>query len=87
MLEWDIACGLGFIPKDDLEACHRKFDPPRRAWLTRFVTLRALFTKFLTPGLTHEFYNPLDDWLSWLIPANHQADNKIRGLTQQLKNL
>ena len=49
-------------------------------------TLRALFTKFLTPGLTREFCNPLDDWLDWLIPANHQADYKIRGLTQELKS-
>ena len=24
-------------------------------------THRALFTKFLTPGLTYELYNPIDD--------------------------
>ena len=25
-----IADGLGVIPKDDPETCHRNFDPPRR---------------------------------------------------------
>ena len=47
--------------------------------------LRALFTKFLTPGLTHEFCAPLDDWLDWLNLTNHQANYKIRGLTRELK--
>ena len=28
------------------------------------TTLRALFTNFLTLGLTHKLCNPLDDWLS-----------------------
>ena len=42
---------------------------------------RALFTNFLTPGLTREFCNPLDDWLDWLIPTNHQAGYLIRKLT------
>ena len=28
--KWAIADGLGFILKDDLETCYRKFDPPRR---------------------------------------------------------
>ena len=49
-------------------------------------SLRALFTKFLTPSLSNEFCNPLDDWLDWLIPTNHQADYKIRRLTQELKS-
>ena len=48
--------------------------------------LRALFTKFLTPVLTREFCNPLDDWLDWLIPANHQVDYKICELTPELKS-
>ena len=34
---------------------------------------RALFIKFLTPRLTHELDNPLDDWLNWLNPTKHQA--------------
>ena len=50
------------------------------------LTLRALFTKFLTPGLTHEFCNPQGDWLNLLILTNHQADYKIRGLTRELKS-
>ena len=47
---------------------------------------RALFTEFLTSGLTRELDNPLDDWLNWLIPTNHQGDYKIRGLTQELRS-
>ena len=27
-----------------------------------FLNLKALFTKFLTPELTHKLCNPLDDW-------------------------
>ena len=48
-------------------------------------TQRTLFTKFLTPGLTHELCNPLDDWLDWLISTSHQADYIIRRLTRELK--
>ena len=48
--------------------------------------IRTLFTKFLTPGLIREFCNPMDNWLNWLIPTNHQADYKIRVLTQELKS-
>ena len=36
--------------------------------------LRALFTNFSTPGLTYKLCNPLDNWLDWLIPTNHQTD-------------
>ena len=28
--QWAIADGLGFIPKDDPETCHRNFDPQWR---------------------------------------------------------
>ena len=44
----------------------------------------AFFIKFLTPGLTREFCNPLDDLLNWLISINHQADYKIRGLIRSM---
>ena len=50
------------------------------------VTLWALFTNFLTPVLTREFCNPLDNWLESISPTNHPADYKIRGLTQELKS-
>ena len=39
--QWAIADGLGFIPKDDLETCHRNFDQPRSGWLLRFGTPRG----------------------------------------------
>ena len=48
--------------------------------------LGELFTKFLTPGLTCEFCNPLGNWLNWWILTNHQAEYKIRGLTRELKS-
>ena len=35
---WAIADGLGFIPKDDLETCHRNFYPTRRGWLPALVS-------------------------------------------------
>ena len=47
--------------------------------------LRALFTKFLTPGLTQELDNPLDDWLNWLIPTNQRAGYLIRRIIRELK--
>ena len=44
-------------------------------------TLTPLFTKLLTPGLTWELCNPLDDWLESICLANHHlADYIIRGL-------
>ena len=49
-------------------------------------SLRALFTNFLTPGLTCEFCNLLDDWLESTSPINHPVDYKIRGLTRELKS-
>ena len=39
---WAIADGLGLIPKDDPEICHRNFDPSRRGWLSRFGTPRGI---------------------------------------------
>ena len=39
---WAIADGLGFIPKDDSEICHRNCHPPRRGWLPRFGTPRDI---------------------------------------------
>ena len=36
-----IADDLGLIPEDDLETCHRNFDPPRRKWHPRFGTPRG----------------------------------------------
>ena len=49
------------------------------------AAFRSLFTKFLTPELTHKSYNSLDDWLDWLIPINHQTDYIIRRLTWEFK--
>ena len=40
--KWAIADGLGFIPKDHPETCHRNFDPTRRRWLPRFDTPRDI---------------------------------------------
>ena len=50
-------------------------------------TLLTLFTKFLTSGLTGKLCYPLDDWLDWLIPTNHQTDYIILRLTRKLKVL
>ena len=47
--------------------------------------LRPLFTKLLTPGLTHELCNSQDDWLDCLILANHWIYYIIRRLTRQLR--
>ena len=48
-------------------------------------TLRALFTKLLTPGLTREFCNPLDDWLESTRPTNDPEGYLTRGLNWELK--
>ena len=53
--------------------------------LQNLNTLRTLFTKFLNPGITHELYNPLIDWLNWLISTNHRTDYIIHKLTRKLK--
>ena len=50
------------------------------------ATLRALFTNFLTPGLTYKLDNPLDDWLESNSPTNHPAGYIIHGFIQELKN-
>ena len=44
--------------------------------------LWALFTNFLTPGLTREVGNPLDDWL---ITTHHRAGYLIPRLIRELK--
>ena len=49
------------------------------------MSFRVLFTNFLTPGLTCELCNPLDDWLESAGLTNHPAGHVIRGLTQELK--
>ena len=54
---------------------------------TNFVILMALFTKFLTPGLTCEINNPLDDWLESISSTNHPTGYIIRRITRELKNL
>ena len=42
-LRWRaIANGLGFIPTDDPETCHRNYDPPRREWLSRYGAPRCI---------------------------------------------
>ena len=51
----------------------------------RLWTHSPLFTKLLTPGLTHSLCKPLDDWLDWLIPTNHRTNYIFRWLTQKLK--
>ena len=53
--------------------------------MKHFPTLRALFTKFLTPGLICELSYLLYDWLNWLISTNHRAGHLIRRLTRKLK--
>ena len=50
------------------------------------VSLGALFTKFLTPGLTRQLCNTLDVWLKSTSPTNHPAVYTIRGLTRELKS-
>ena len=40
---------------------------------TMYAPFRALFPKFLTPRLTNEFGNPLDDLLGRSIPTNNRA--------------
>ena len=50
------------------------------------VSLGALFTKFLTPGLTRQLCNTLDVWLKSTSPTNHPAVYIIRGLTRELKS-
>ena len=49
--------------------------------------LKILFIKILTPGLAHKLCNQLDDWLDWLILANHEADYNVCRLTRELKSL
>ena len=73
-------------PGPELSAC----DPPRRVKFPIFggptiYSIRAWFTKFLTPGLIRKLGNPLDDWLDWLIPTNHREGYLIRRLTRELK--
>ena len=41
-MQWAIADGLGFIPKDAPETYHHNFDQPRRGWLPRFGTPRSI---------------------------------------------
>ena len=48
-------------------------------------TIKALFTKFLIPRLTHELGNSLDDWFDWLIQTKHFAGYLPRWLTPELK--
>ena len=48
------------------------------------IRFRPLFTKFLTPALTCELDNQLDEWLE---STSHPADYLIRWLTLELKNL
>ena len=45
----------------------------------------ALIIKFLTPGLTHELRNPVNNWLDWLIRTNHRKNYIICMLTRELK--
>ena len=40
-------------------------------------TLKSLFIKFLTPVLTCELKNSLDDWLKSTSPTNHAAGYQI----------
>ena len=48
-------------------------------------SLKVLFTKFLTSGLTHESDNSLNDWLDWLIPTNYRAGYLTHRLIPELK--
>ena len=68
----------------------RRFYLKMNSWIIiqiflSFKTFRALFTKFLTPGLIHELCNPLDDWLDWLIPTDDRSGYIIRRLIRELK--
>ena len=47
----------------------------------------TLFTKFLTPGLTHKSCNMQHDWLDWLISTNHRTDYVIRKLIRDKKKV
>ena len=40
---------------------------------------------FISWGLPHKIGNPLDDWLDWSIPTNHEAGCLIQRFTQKLK--
>ena len=56
-------------------------------YYTYFGTLRAIFTKILTRGLTCVLSNLLNEWLDWLIPTKYRAGYLIRRLIQKLKIL
>ena len=48
---------------------------------------RALFTKFLIPGLSLELDKKLDDWLELINPTNHPACYLIHRLIWDLRPL
>ena len=47
----------------------------------------TLFTNFLTPGLSRELGNALNDWLDWLIPTNHRVGYLNLQVKPRVKNL
>ena len=51
-----------------------------------YANLSALFNNFLTPELSCQSCNTLDDWLKSTSTTNHQAGYVIHGLTQELKS-
>ena len=55
------------------------------SFIFKYMVLWAPLTKFLTPGLICKLSILLDDWLGWLIPANHQTCYIICRLTWKLK--
>ena len=52
---------------------------PKNVTFGIFYVLRPLFTKFLTPGLTCELDNPLNDWLESTSPTNYPVGYVIGG--------
>ena len=48
-------------------------------------SLRALFARLLTPGVTSELCNSSDDWFESTSPTNHSADYTFYGLIRELK--
>ena len=80
-----LATRLEVVTFDEISHDIKHFSVDLKTWSRSKSTLWALFTKFLTPGLTREFCNPLDDWLGWFIPTNHRTDYIIHMLTQELK--
>ena len=64
----------------------KQADKIKGSLINFLITLRALFTKFLTLRLNRKLCNMLNDWLVQLIPTNHRVGYIIREITWKFKS-